>query len=387
MHLASFEALHTPEGQAVLAAAALLSPTEESFLSCLTKLQKQYPKEMAAAALETVILRRQARSKFPKADRMYFTREALEQASGALISGYRARRFKPFQTAADLGCGIGGDTLGLASYCSVAAVDQDALRLAAAERNARVYGCSERITFINDDLTRMQLPAVEAFWFDPARRAGGRRIFSVRDYQPPLSLVKKWLAHTPAIGTKISPGVNLAELAEYDCEIEFISETGELKECVLWFGPFQTAERRATLLPGRHTLVASPGAPRRLSAPLAYLYEPDPAILRAGLVTTLAAQLDARQLDPDIAYLTCDALSPTPFARAFAIQDAFPFQLKRLREYLRARNVGQVTVKKRGSPLEPEALIRKLKLSGPESRVVFLTHVQGKAWVLVGRPS
>ncbi len=386
MDLAAFNSLFTPAGEAALAAAAALGPTEESFLACLTKLQKQYPADLAKAALETSILRVKARSKFPKAERMYFTREALEQASGAFISGYRAQRFKPFATAADLGCGIGGDTLGLAGHCTVAAVDNDPLRLAVAARNAGVYSYSDRITFIRDDLTTMQLPTVEAFWFDPARRVAGRRKFSVRDYQPPLAIVRQWLVHTPALGVKISPGVDLAELAGYDGEIEFISESGELKECVLWFGPLNTARRRATLLPGRHTLVESSAAGGGISAPLAYLYEPDPAVLRAGLVTTLGAQLNARQVDPDIAYLTSAALAPTPFARAFAIDDAFPFHLKRLREYLRARHVGQVTVKKRGSPLEPEELIQQLRLAGPESRVVFLTHVQGKAWILIGKP-
>jgi hypothetical protein len=115
------------------------------------------------------------------------------------------------------------------------------------------------------------------------------------------------------------------------------------------------------------------------------LYEPDPAILRAGLVTTLAALINARQIDPSIAYLTSEILTPTPFARAFAIEAALPFQLKRLRAALRARGVGEVTVKKRGSPLEPEALIRQLKLSGPESRIVFLTQVSGKPYALIGR--
>jgi hypothetical protein len=156
---------------------------------------------------------------------------------------------------------------------------------------------------------------------------------------------------------------------------------------VLWFGPLKSALRRATLLPGRHTLIADRRFPTTLAPPLRYLYEPDPAILRAGLVTTVAAQLDAHQLDPDIAYLTADTLTPTPFARAYVVEASFPFQLKRLREYLRARGVGQVTVKKRGSPLAPEALIHRLKLAGPESRVVFLTHVQGKPYVLIGQPA
>ncbi|MEK7327434.1 MAG: SAM-dependent methyltransferase, partial [Chloroflexota bacterium] len=111
----------------------------------------------------------------------------------------------------------------------------------------------------------------------------------------------------------------------------------------------------------------------------------DPAILRAGLVTTLAAQLGAHQLDPDIAYLTSDALTSTPFARAFAVEAAMPFSQKRLREKLRAMNVGNVTVKKRGSPLDPDDFARSLKLKGDEERIVFLTHVNGKPWALIGQ--
>ncbi len=69
----------------------------------------------------------------------------------------------------------------------------------------------------------------------------------------------------------------------------------------------------------------------------------------------------------------------------WAVEDWFPFSLKRLRAYLRERKVGRVTVKKRGSPLQPEELIHKLRLEGEEERVLFLTHVQGKAVVMVGR--
>lgn len=385
MNLATFETLLTPTGQHALAAAAELGPTEESFLPCLTRLQKHFDSELAKAALETVILRHKARAKFVRADQMYFAREALEQASGETIARYRAERFAQFNSFADLGCGLGGDTLALAAHSNVAAVDSDPVRLALATQNLSAYGVRERVTFIHADIAQMQLPRVDAFFFDPARRTAGRRRFSVHDYTPPLSIVRDWLTHTPALAVKISPGVDLAELADYDCEIEFISHNGELKECVLWFGPFKTATHRATLLPGRNSLISNSPASILLSRPLQYLYEPDPALLRAKLVTTLAAQLNAHQLDPDIAYLTSDTLTPTPFARAFVIEESFSFQLKRLRERLRALRVGQVTVKKRGSPLEPEKLIQQLRLDGPERRIVFLTHVAGEAWVLIGK--
>lgn len=392
MDLSTFEALLAPAGQAALAEAAQLNPSEENFLADLTRLQKRYPSELAKAALETVILRAKAQRKFSHAGQMYFSREALEQSSGEAVARYRGARYASFSSVGDLACGLGGDALGLADAgpAQLTLVDVDPLRLALARANLDACGHARRATFICADLTVAPLPKVEALWFDPARRREGRRVFSVADYHPPLAIIKTWLASIAALGVKISPGVALDELAGYSAEIEFISEGGELKECVLWFGPLRSrggtdAFRRATLLPGPHTLLADPAAVTTLSAPQAYLYEPDPAILRAGLVTTLAAQISAHQLDPSIGYLTSERLTATPFARAFAIEAALPFQLKRLRAALRARGVGQVTVKKRGSPLEPEALIRQLKLSGPESRIVFLTQVSGKPYALIGR--
>ncbi|NUM47252.1 MAG: hypothetical protein HUU38_21335 [Anaerolineales bacterium] len=63
-----------------------------------------------------------------------------------------------------------------------------------------------------------------------------------------------------------------------------------------------------------------------------------------------------------------------------------PFNLKKLRAYLRERNIGRVTVKKRGSPLEPESLIRDLKLKGDGEKVLVLTKLQGEPVVLVCAP-
>jgi hypothetical protein len=102
------------------------------------------------------------------------------------------------------------------------------------------------------------------------------------------------------------------------------------------------------------------------------------------LVTVVGAQIDADQLDPQIAYLTGDTLTETPFARVWAVEDWMPFQLKRLRAYLRERNVGRVTVKKRGSPLVPEELIHDLRLEGEEEKTLFLTQMEGKPIVVVG---
>jgi hypothetical protein len=393
MDLATFKDLLAPSGQAALQAAVSLQPRESDFLGHFQFLSRSYPADLARAALEIAILRGEAASKFPFANRLYFTREALEQASSFEVSTYRAERFRAFPYLADLGCSAGADTLALAAIAPTLGIDLEPLRLAMAQANVQALGLAERVQCLRADLTQplpLQRQPGLALFFDPARRRAGRRAFSVRDYLPPLSLVSDWLAHYPAMGVKISPGVNLAELDVYAAEVEFISLRGELKEAVLWFGPLKTARRRATILPGPYSMnvVELPDRPvENTSEPLAFLYEPDPSILRAGLVTKLGEQLDAFQLDIDIAYLTSGKLTPTTFARVWAVEDWFPFGLKRLRAYLRQRRVGQVVVKKRGSPLQPEALIHDLRLQGDQERVVFLTHLRGRPIAIVCYPS
>jgi SAM-dependent methyltransferase len=394
MDIKTFRNLITPAGQEALRAAQAASPCEADFLSHFQTLSRIYPPDLARAALEIAILRAEANEKFMLAGKVYLTREAMQQASSYEVSSYRAKRYQPFKRLVDLGCSIGGDTLALAAIAPTYGVDRDPLRLAMAQANMIPFNLGERTSFLQADLYNplpfSPAPGI-ALFFDPGRRVNQRRIHSVAEYQPPLNVIQGWLPNFPALGVKISPGVNLAELDSYDAEIEFISLNGELKEAVLWFGPMKTVPRRATLLPLGHTLISSSNYATTnkrlpLSEPRAWIYEPDPAILRAGLVSDIGEQLNAFQLDPDIAYLTADRNLHTSFARAWQIEAWIPFNLKRLRDYLRKRNVGLVTVKKRGSPLEPEELIRALRLSGDGERIIFLTHLLGRPIVIIAYP-
>ncbi len=395
MNPALLHELLTPGGQEVLRAAEDLAPREEAYLSALGALRRAMPRAsraLAGAALDTALLRARARRKFSRASAMYFTREALEQATMETVGKHHARRFAGAARVADLGCGVGGDTLHLAAAHEVTAVDRDELRLIMARENLATYDAKARL--VRADLTSpgfLQALGLErvAIFCDPSRREAGRRTFNTRDYSPPLPIVLDWQRAWPErpMGIKLSPGVDLRHLSDIEGEVEFVSFEGELKEAMLWLGPLRGVPRRATLLPLGESLIAASPEAAPLSDPSSYLYEPDPAVMRAGLVAELAHRIGAAQIDPDIAYLTSGRLVPTPFARAFAIEATMPFGLKRLREWLRARGVGEVVIKKRGSPLEPRELEHALRLRGDASRTLFLTHVRGEPYVLVGEPA
>ena len=388
MDLESFYYLMTPTGQAQLAALADIEIDAENHLQVASRLSAEVGRKRAHALLETTLLRRRAAGKFSRADQMYFSREALQQASSETVSSYRSRRFATagFEHVADLGCGIGGDSLALAVPAEVIGVDWNPLRLAMAQENLRVYGRGHRFVPLQADLLELSPLPVEALFADPGRRdEHGRRIFSVNKYRPPLTFLEAWRERVPHQAVKISPGVAYEELPP-EAEVEFISVAGEVREAVLWFGDLKgPVSRRATLLPGEHTMSDDMPVEIPICEPAGYLYEPDGAVIRAHLVEQLGHLLNAAKIDQSIAYLTADRRQASPFARCYALEDGFPFQLKRLRAYLREREIGQVTIKKRGSPIDPDELRRRLRLKGEGQCTIFLTQVLGKPTVLIGK--
>jgi SAM-dependent methyltransferase len=382
-------------GKTALESLASVAVTADNHLHLLTQLRKHLAPEQASAVLETTLLRQKAAKKFTRAGQMLFSREGLEQATGEIVAAHRARRFVAagYDTIADMGCGIGGDAIMLAGHAHVIAIDKQWQHVRMTQANAAAYGVEGSISPVQADLEQISPLGTQAFFFDPARRTSSgshtspsRRLHSTQAYQPPLQLIQGWRSIVPHGAVKVGPAIDYVEIPP-GAEVEFVSLKGEVKEGVLWFGHMRDgAERRATLLPQGHTLSsADDEIPVELDQPGEYLYEPDGAVIRAHLVRQLAARIGATLLDPEIAFLTTHTLTPTPFARAYQIESYFPFQLKRLRAHLRAHNIGQVTIKKRGSPLDPDDLRQALHLRGDTHRILFLTRVAGRPTVLVGQ--
>jgi SAM-dependent methyltransferase len=387
--LDSFSALLTDEGRTLLTTLRDHDPAQE--LATATRLRRGHPAALVSAALGQARLRQRAVAKFGAEDayRMFFTPNGVEQSTRASVAGYRAGRFCALgvRTVADLCCGIGGDAIALArAGISVLAVDRDPLTCAVARANAEALGLSEMIEVRCADVTDIDTAPYDAVFADPARRSAGRgRLFDPEAYSPPLSWAVSTALSSPLAALKIAPGIP-QEVIPPEAEAEWISDHGDVKEAVLWFGT-TPGTVRATLLPGPHTLTGTglpDPAPGRVGR---YLYEPDGAAIRAHLVAEIAQQLDGRLIDPTIAYITADELRPTPYATPYEITDVLPFNVKKLKALLREREVGILTVKKRGSAVEPEELRKKVKPQGSHSATVFLTRVTGAPAMLVGRPA
>lgn len=392
----------------------LLSPDGWRFLNALpayeegqalalgSALRKQgMDPDLVAAALTQSRLRGKAAGKFGEfAATMLFTSPGLEQATRLEVAALHARRYAEagITKVADLGCGIGGDSLALAALgISVLAVEQDEFTARVAQVNLSPFPEAE---VRRADAMKLDLDAegVDGVFMDPARRTGrGARVFDPSGYTPHLDDALA-LRHRFPLGVKVGPGIPYSALPG-EAHAQWVSVDGAVVEAGLWFGPLAAEPGRSALLLERddngrrisHELVwpgdADAPAPDAPTGPLGnYLYEPAGAVIRAGLVSRVAEDLQGSIIDDGIAYISAERSQTTPFATGYRVLDSFDFGVKRLRAYLRARGVGRLTIKKRGTAVTPEQLRPQLQLRGEEEATIILTRVGGQQSVIVVDP-
>jgi THUMP domain-like len=412
MDLAGLATLLTPEGWALLEA---LPPYDERTAMRLGEQLREQGHDPAtvAAALTQSRLRARGSAKFGAfAAGMLFTPDGLEQATRLEVAARHAQRFVSagIERVLDLGCGIGADAMALASFeREVVAVEADDLTAAVATVNLRHWpGTSVRA----GDVTTMDLTELGAgapgtgAWLDPGRRTPGRstptggagRVSDPESFAPPWSFVRAVAEQVPATGAKLPPGFGHRHLPD-EAEAQWVSVGGEAVECSVWWGPLARdgVERSALVLGagGASELRRHRGqpvarldlAPPDYVRPGIWLHEADPAVVAAGLVPDLATELAARALSRGPSYLVTGHPATSPFARSYAVEDVLPFQLKSLRAYLRDRQVGRLTIKKRGVAVEPEQLRRQLRPTGAAEATIAVTRVGAQQAVLVLHPA
>ncbi len=186
---------------------------------------------------------------------------------------------------------------------------------------------------------------------------------------------------------KVAPGIPHS-LVPPGVEAEWVSDDGEVKEAALWSGRLASTVRRATVIGGGGlaTLTEDDDPGAEVRAVGESLYEPDGAVIRAGLVTAVAHGVEGGLLDHHIAYVTSDRSFHTPFARGYQVLEELPYREKQLRAALRARGVGKLTIKKRGVDVVPEELRKRLALNGEADATIVLTRVDGRGTALLVRP-
>ena len=413
MDLAAVTKLISGEGWGLLQS---LPPYDESAALSLGEQLRVagFDTDLVAAALTQSRLRAKGREKFGDfANGMLFTADGLEQATRLEIAARHAQRFRAagIRQVFDLGCGIGADAMAIAGLdLNVTAVDADEVTATVAGVNLRHWpGASAFIgTAEGTSLPAGEGARYTAAWLDPARRTPGvtnsrgrtKRVFNLNAISPSWSMVQSIARSLPATGAKLSPSFPHGAIPA-GTEAQWTSLGGEVLECAIWWGPLVKRAGRSALVigsQGRSWTVREADAGAGIvggAAPVAsslgqvgaWLYEPDRAVIRAGLTGALTSVVEGVELDSGVGYVTSDKCVDVGYARRFDVIESMPLNVKALRAWLRDRDVGRVTIKKRGVTLDADALRRQLRLTGSVEMTLVLTRIRGHQACLVVRPA
>ena len=387
------------------------------------RLRRRLSPQRTHLVLQQVELRRRARAKFADAGRMFFTPLGLQQATDQFVAAYKAARFPQGPPLADLCCGIGGDLLGLARRGPVLGIDRDPAAALLAEANARALGLSAGegggAEVRSGDVADVAISEFAAWHLDPDRRPKGRRTTMVELCEPGLPVIEKLLVGNADAAVKLAPAAALPDAWPQEAELEWIGRDRQCRQLVAWFGRLaeHPGKCRATILDEKpdggadvvRTVIGKRGRSsfsepgscdsaigeedrKRAASPFSvgrYVFDPDPAVLAAGLSGALAAEHGLSATGPRAAYLTGDRPVADPALACFEVTDVLPLDLKRLRRLLHERGIGRLEIKTRiktrGVAHEPGQLRRQLHLRGDGSAVLLLAPIGGTVTAILAR--
>ena len=368
---------------------------EGSPLAIQTTLRRRFPTELVPLAMQLREVRRLAAAKFENANCIWSDRVGLEQATHGVVARYKATRFPDNVAVTDLCCGMGADTAALLATRPVHAVDLRPEALLFTQWNAETFGVPGKLTTTEEDVTAREWPGL--VHLDPDRRPDGRRVRRLEEYQPGLKYLQT-VASGEGGAIKLSPAANFGGKF-FGCETELISLDGECREATIWFGSLADGEpSRATVLRTNGMFATIAGDPLDSIAEVAplgeLLFDPDPAVVRAGLVDQLCVQCGLERLDDAEEYLTASDLSMqneealAPFATGFRVLDACLAKPKPIRKMLDGHRIGPLEVKTRHVSIDANAMQRKFQRDRGDDRepgVLFYLRLNGKTAAVLAR--
>ncbi|OZD50325.1 SAM-dependent methyltransferase [Rhodococcus sp. 06-1477-1B] len=371
--------LRSEAGAEALGAVDRLELDARTSLRDIASVRARYP-EHVAALVETVTVRRKARTKLLGSDGWLVTDDAVQQATPTTVARRRADRLAG-RRVHDVTCSIGSELAALVDTTELAVgSDLDPIRVRMAAHNV-----PSATVLRADALTPTTRGTVIVA--DPGRRVGGRRRHDPAALEPPLpDLLDAYRGRDLVV--KCAPGLDFDAL-DWPGEIEVVSLDGGVREACLWsegLGDSGIRRRAAVLRSDGSALEITDAESDEIPVrpPGEYIVDPDGAVVRAGLVRHYGAKFGLWQLDPRIAYLTGDAVPVG--VRGFRILEQSKFSEKVLRQQLNRLGCGAVEILVRGVDVDPALLRPKLKLRGRVSLSVVITRIERSAVAFVCEP-
>ncbi|MCX8527779.1 MAG: class I SAM-dependent methyltransferase [Candidatus Nanopelagicales bacterium] len=370
-------------------------------LTAASAFRKAHPElsgERAAQVLDQAQLRALARDRHgrPDADDLLLTRDGLEQGTRGDVAAWRADtiRSSGARRVLDLTAGLGFDARAFAQAgLEVTAIERDSATAELLAWNLRHWPHARVLT---DDATSSESQACvdsldphDVVFVDPARRdpVGPRDLATGRArperdperWSPPLSFITG-LRHSRVV-VKAAPAFQ----PPAGWHAEWISHDRTVVECSAWSWPAFEPARRAVIMSRTPMVVEPQPGTSPIQAVAAYMHEPDPVLVRAGLLP----HLGVNRIDDASTWLTSEDPAPawlSPALRTFRVVRVLDGSLAEQRATLREFGITRLVIKSRDVDVDPRQELSRLGVSEGGAHVLVMTRQNGRSVSVLTTP-
>lgn len=307
----------------------------------------------------------------------------IEQTSSETTANYKASLING-NTLIDITGGFGVDVVAFADkFKHVIHCEINAKLSAIAQHNFEILHKQNIQTVSNDGISHLKNSNQQIDWIyiDPSRRNDTKgKVFLLKDCEPNIpEHLNTLFQFSDNILIKASPMLDITSaISELNCvkEVHVVAVQNEVKELlfILEKGYENDIQIKTINSKKEHherfdsTLLKNTVPPQN-SEPLTYLYEPNSALLKAGLFNEVSHQLNVCKLNINSHLYTSNELISFP-GRRFKISNTIAYNLKQIKKALRSK---QANVTTRNFPETVAQIRKKTKLKEGGNVYLFFT--------------
>lgn len=279
----------------------------------------------------------------------YMTETDLRFATNELAANWRAKRLA-CDTLVEVGSGIGIQTLAFAKTCKkVIAIEIDPRKVSYSKATAKKQNITNVEFICGDGIEELKkLDKADVVFMDP-ERAPNEEQRDLATIKPDVhEIIKQAKRLTDKIAIELPPQLYKID---FDCEKEYLSIDQKLNRLTVYLGDLKKAERSAVILPEEVFVSHSAEKTVQRSPPLQYIYEINPAVAKAELLSELLDDsMFLYQTEKEV-MLTSSELKKSPFFKAvFAVKDATRSRFNDIMSSLERRKAGKVILRQNLDP-------------------------------------
>ncbi|MEM7085016.1 MAG: class I SAM-dependent methyltransferase [Bacteroidota bacterium] len=327
---------------------------------------------------------RKTRKKLPnwhRTEGIYFPPKLnIEQTSSELTAHYKSSLVAGTHLA-DITGGLGVDSFYFAkNFDTVTYFELNAALAGVASHNFEKLGARNIKCNVKDGLMAISKGRFDTIYVDPARRHSAKgKVFFLRDCEPNVvGKVDVILDHCDTLLIKTSPMLDISmgksEL-EHVVEIHVVALENEVKE-LLWLLRKESSTiiniRTVNIVKNkieRFDFISGSEALPSYGLPEQYLYEPNAAIMKAGVFMSIPEAFGVLKLHANSHLYTSEELQEFP-GRRFVIDRIIPYRKNEMKMHLAGTKANIAT---RNFPETVQLLRKKWKIKDGGSVYLFFT--------------